>query len=303
MTQIDTSKAGYITIIGRPNVGKSTLMNNLLDFRLSIISPRPQTTRKKIMGILNKPGFQIVFLDTPGLLVPKYQLQKVFSGAIETAISDADALVFMVECRKNIESDRHRIEDEIEDLKKVNPKNIPVILVINKVDLFSKSILLPQLEFYNSLYPFVKQIPVSALKKDGLKELEAEMEKLIPYHPPFYDPEIITEQPERFFVSEFIREQIFLHFHEEIPFSTEVQIEDFKERETGKDLIRATIYVERESQKGIIIGKKGSALKNIGLKSRKVIEKFLDREIYLELRVKVSKDWRKSEDQIRKFGY
>ena len=163
--------------------------------------------------------------------------------------------------------------------------------------------MLPLLNYYSGLYPFLKLIPVSALKKDGFRELEMEMEQALPLHPPFYDPDVLTEQPERFFVAEFIREQIFLHFREEIPYSTEVQIEEFRENENGKDLIQAVIHVERDSQKGIIIGNKGSTIKNIGVKARKVIENFLDREVYLELRVKVSKNWRKSEDQIRRFGY
>ena len=169
--------------------------------------------------------------------------------------------------------------------------------------MFPKNNLLPLLNSYAGLYPFQKLIPVSALKKDGLKELEKEMEKALPFHQPFYDPDVLTEQPERFFVAEFIREQIFLHFHEEIPYSTEIQIEEFRENKNGKDLISAVIHVERDSQKGIIIGKKGATIKNIGIKARKVIENFLNREVYLELQVKVSKKWRKSENQIRKFGY
>lgn len=296
-------KSGYISILGRPNVGKSTLLNGLLDFRLSIISPRPQTTRRRIMGIMNKTDLQIVFLDTPGLLDPKYKFQQVMSRMIESSIADADALLYLVEARKPSAESRITIGEEIELIEKINRQGKPVLLVINKIDLMSKEYILPMIKSYADLYPFIKLIPVSALKKDGLKELTAELYQTIPLHPPFYDPDTLTEQPERFFVSEFIREQIFLYFREEIPYSTEVQIEEFVEREKGKDLIRALIYVERESQKGIIIGKKGETLKKIGLRSRKVIEDFLDREIYLELRVKVSKDWRKREDQIKRFGY
>jgi GTP-binding protein Era len=303
MIETDQFRAGYIAIIGKPNVGKSTLMNGLLDFKLSIISPRPQTTRRRIMGIMNRDSYQIIFLDTPGLIDPKYRLQKVMGNSIESSIGDADILLYMVECKSDTEESRMRFEEEIQKLSMINPQKKPVILIINKIDLFPRKILLPLLDAYADLYPFYKMIPVSALKKDGIQELEKEMKSLLPLHPPFYDPEVLTEQPERFFVAEFIREQIFLHFQEEIPYSTEVQIEEFRERDKGKNLIHAVIYVERDSQKGIIIGKKGSAIKEIGMKSRKAIENFLGREVYLELRVKVSKNWRKSEQQIKKFGY
>jgi len=303
MTNLDQFRAGYCAIIGKPNVGKSTLMNGLLDFKLSIISPRPQTTRRRVMGIINRPGYQIIFLDTPGLIDPKYRLQKILGTFIETSILDADMLLYLVECKNDNAENQIIIEEEIQKLSEINPQKKPVILIINKIDLFSRDQLLPLLNQYNSLYPFHRLIPVSALKKDGLNQLEIEMEQLLPLHPPYYDPDVLTEQPERFFVAEFIREQIFLQFHEEIPYSTEVQIEEFKERENRKDLIQAVIHVERDSQKGIIIGKKGSTIKNIGVKARKVIENFLGREVFLEIRVKVSKNWRKSEDQIRKFGY
>jgi len=296
-------RAGYIAIIGKPNVGKSTLMNGLLDFKLSIISPRPQTTRRRVMGIMNRTSYQIIFLDTPGLIEPKYRLQKVMGNFIHSSIGDADILLYMVECKSDTVESHMILEEEVRKLSVINPQKKPVILIINKIDLFPRETLLPLLNVFADLYPFYKMIPVSALKKDGLEELEKEMNSLLPLHPPFYDPEVLTEQPERFFVAEFIREQIFLHFQEEIPYSTEVQIEEFRERDKGKDLIHAVIYVERDSQKGIIIGKKGTAIKEIGMKARKAIENFLDREVYLELRVKVSKNWRKNDQQIRKFGY
>jgi GTP-binding protein Era len=303
MGKQDTFKAGYIAIIGKPNVGKSTLLNKLLDFKLSITSPRPQTTRKRVMGIMNKPGFQIIFLDTPGLLTPKYHLQRALGKFVQTSIDDADALLFMVEAKTPFDHVRIEVTEDVEALTAVNPFQKPVILVINKDDLIPKNQLLPLIKLYADIYPFDKLIPISALRGDGLNEVELELQKLLPFHHPFYDPDTLTEQPERFFVSEFIREQIFLHYREEIPFSTEVQIEEFKERYDGKDIIRAVIYVERDSQKGIIIGKQGSALKAIGIKARKTIEDFLGRDIFLELHVKVSKDWRKSEHQIKKFGY
>jgi GTP-binding protein Era len=303
MIQLDQFRAGYIAIIGKPNVGKSTLMNRLLDFKLSIISPRPQTTRRRVMGIMNRDSYQIIFLDTPGLIDPKYRLQKVMGTFIESSIGDADILLYMVECKSEADDSRLGIEEEINKLSLINPQKKPVILLINKIDLYPKEILLPLLNAYSEMYPFFKMIPVSALKKDGINELEKEMKSILPFHPPFYDPEVLTEQPERFFVAEFIREQIFLQFQEEIPYSTEVQIEEFRERDKGKNLIHAVIYVERDSQKGIIIGKNGSAIKEIGMKSRKAIENFLDRQVYLELRVKVSKNWRKNDQQIKRFGY
>jgi GTP-binding protein Era len=303
MTVSDQYKAGYIAIIGKPNVGKSTLMNGLLDFKLSIISPRPQTTRRRIMGVMNRSTYQIIFLNTPGLIDPKYRLQKVMGTFIESSIFDADVLLYMVECMADSSESEMSMEEEVDKLLEINPQKKPVILIINKIDLFHVDHLLPQLNRYKDLYPFHSMIPISALKKDGLQQLEKDLEQVLPFHPPYYDPEMLTEQPERFFVAEFIREQIFNLFQEEIPYSTEVQIEEFKERENRKDLIHAVIYVERESQKGIIIGKKGAAIKEIGMKSRKAIENFLNRDVFLELRVKVSKNWRKSEQQIKRFGY
>ena len=303
MVTAEHFRAGYSAIIGQPNVGKSTLLNGILDYKLSITSPRPQTTRRRVMGILNRPLYQIIFLDTPGLMDPKYQLQKVLGSFIETSVFDSDILLYMVECRIDNTENQIFIEEEIQKLSEINRQKKPVILIINKIDLFPKDNLLPLMKTYARLYPFHHLIPVSALKKDGLEELEKEMEQVLPFHPPFYDPEILTEHPERFFVAEFIREQIFLYFHEEIPYATEVQIEEFKENDEGKDLIHATIYVERNSQKGIIIGKKGATIKYIGMKARKVIENFLHREVYLKLQVKVSQKWRKNEKQIRSFGY
>jgi len=298
-----SSKAGYVAIAGRPNVGKSTLLNALLDFRLSIISPRPQTTRRRIMGILNRPGLQIIFLDTPGIMDARYTFQKVMSRAIQSSVADADFLLFLCEAKKGSAETKIAVEEELAILKKINPQNKPVILAINKIDLFARDQLLVLLKIYSDLYPFSALVPISALKKDGLNELMSELEKLVPLHPPFYDPDVLTEHPERFFVSEFIREQIFLYFREEVPYSTEVQVTGFVERERGKDLIQAVIYVERESQKGIIIGRQGAALKKIGLNARRVIEQFLNREVYLDLSVKVSKNWRKDEIKIKKFGY
>jgi len=303
MTDDAPFRAGYVTIAGRPNVGKSTLLNAILDFRLSIISPRPQTTRRRIMGILNRPNLQVIFLDTPGIMDARYPFQQVMSRTVQTSVADADFLLFLAEAKKGTAETRIAIEEEVEILNKSNPQKKPVILVINKIDLIGKDQILLLLQYYSALYPFASLIPLSALKKDGLTDLIAELEKFLPVHPPFYDPEVLTEHPERFFVAEFIREQIFLYFREEVPYSTEVQIVDFIEREKSKDLIRAVIYVERDSQKGIIIGRQGAMLKKIGLNARKVIEAFLNRQVYLDLSVKVSKNWRRDEQKIKKFGY
>jgi GTP-binding protein Era len=303
MPDTPSYKAGYVTIAGKPNVGKSTLLNAILDFRLSIISPRPQTTRRRIMGIMNQPGLQIIFLDTPGIIEAKYKFQQVMRRTIQMSVADADILLFIGEARKGTAENRMDIGEEINLLKRINQQQKPVILAINKIDLIPKNQILLLLKYYSDQYPFSALVPISALKKDGLSDLTHELEKSIPYHPPFYDPDVLTEQPERFFVGEFIREQLFLYFREEVPYSTEVQITEFVEREKGKDLIRAVIYVERESQKGIVIGRQGTALKTIGLKARKVIEQFLNREVYLELSVKVSKNWRRDENLIKKFGY
>ena len=303
MTNNPPFKAGYVTIAGRPNVGKSTLLNAILDFRLSIISPRPQTTRRRVMGILNRPALQVIFLDTPGIMDARYAFQQVMSRAIQTSVADADLLLFLGEARIGSEETKIAVEEEVNILIKMNPQKKSVILVINKIDLIPKDQILLLLKYYSDLYPFSALVPLSALKKDGLTDLMDELEVLLPVHPPFYDPDVLTEHPERFFVSEFIREQIFLYFREEVPYSTEVQIVDFIEREKSKDLIRAVIFVERDSQKGIIIGRQGAALKKLGSTARKVIEQFLNREVYLDLSVKVSKNWRKDEKKIRKFGY
>ena len=299
MNKKNQFKSGYIAIIGQPNAGKSTLMNALLDIKLSITSPRPQTTRRRVMGILNKKDLQAVFLDTPGILKPKYGLQKEMMNYVNLAIVDADLLLYLIDGT----GDKDKIFADVERLSPINPAKKPVILAINKIDLFSKSLILPLIEKLNSLYPFETIIPISAKKQDGLTELFELFYKYIPLHPPFYNPEILTDQPERFFVSELIREQVFFQFQKEIPYSVEIIITEFKERQKGKDYISAELIVERDSQKAIIIGKKGEALKNLSLKARKQIELFLDREIYLEIMVKVKKNWRQDESMLKQFGY
>ena len=292
-------KSGYIAIIGQPNVGKSTLMNNLLDVKLSITSPRPQTTRRRVMGILNKDDLQIVFLDTPGILTPKYGLQQEMMNYVNIAISDADLLLYLIDGTMN----KDKIFEDVEKLSNISPTKKPVVLAINKIDLLSKSTLLPLMEKMNTIYLFESMIPISAKKQDGLDELVELFYKFMPLHPPYYDPEMLTDQPERFFVAELIREQVFFQFQKEIPYSIEVAITEFKERKKAKDYICCEIYVERDSQKAIVIGKKGEALKKLSLNSRKEIEKFLDAEIYLELIVKVKKNWRQDDRMLKQFGY
>jgi len=289
-------RAGYVALIGRPNAGKSTLMNGLLDIKLSIISPRPQTTRRQVFGILNSEMAQIVFIDTPGLLKPKYQLQKKMMEYVDSALNDADLLLLLIDATA-------KIHPQDIDLKKMNPRKLPVILLLNKVDLLPKPDLLPLIDKYQAYYPFEEIIPISALKEDGLQNLKDSLIKRMPFAPPYYPPDVLTDQPERFFVSELIRERIFRSFYQEVPYSTEVLIEDFQERKKGKDFIAATIIVEKRSQKGILIGKNGETLKKIGSDARREIEKFLDREVYLELRVKVQEDWRKNDMKLKRLGF
>jgi GTP-binding protein Era len=296
--------AGYIALIGKPNVGKSTLVNGLLNYKLSITSFKPQTTRRKIMGIMSGESYQAIFLDTPGIIEPRYLLQKAMVDQVQSSIADADIIAYIADVSlvKNAQvSDT--INHDIEIIHKLPTGNKPVILVLNKIDLIDVAEILPVTKVYNDQFPFKQIIPVSALKNNGLDVLGKELVALLPEHPPYYDPDIITDHPERFIVSELIREQIFNYFQQEIPYTTEVQIEEFKERETGKDLIRAIIYTERETQKAILIGKKGLALKKIGQNARTQIEKLLGRSVYLDLRVKVRKDWRRDQVLIKKFGY
>ncbi len=289
-------KSGYVAIIGLPNAGKSTLLNALLNIKLSIISSKPQTTRRRILGILNKENFQAVFIDTPGILKPKYKLHTRMMEQVHAALDDADLLVLIVD----VSEGKHPVEI---DLESMNPKKKPVLLLLNKVDLIPKQDVLPLIDLYKTFYDFEEIIPISALQRDGVDRVEAAIVERLPKHPPFYPPDILSDQPERFFVAEIIREKIFERFYQEIPYSTEVVVEEFKERSSGKDYIYAIIYVERSSQKGIIIGKKGEALKKIGEAARKEIEEFLGRKVFLELRVKVNENWRYDERKLKRLGY
>lgn len=293
-------RCGYVTIIGEPNVGKSTLMNTLLQQKISIVTPKAQTTRHKVLGILSTEQFQMIFLDTPGIIKPKYLLHEVMMEFASLAIRDADVLFFMIDATKpGLDAD----VSHDEAFQKLKGLDKPVFLVINKVDAVEKGELLPVIDSYAKAYPFRETFPISALNGIGTAELTASAARLLPVHPPLYPTDIVSEQNERFFVSEIIREKIFLLTQEEIPYSTTVEIVEFKEREGGKTFISAEIYVERESQKGILIGKKGTMLKEIGRRARREIEEFLQHPVFLELHVKVHKEWRENRSALARLGY
>jgi GTP-binding protein Era len=293
-------RCGYVAIIGEPNVGKSTLMNGLLSQKISIITKKPQTTRHKILGILSTAHYQLIFLDTPGIIKPKYLLHKVMMQFATTAMEDADLLLFMIEATNSAMDASTSHSETFEKLQRLGK---PVYLVVNKADLVNKSNLLPLIDFYSKAFPFKEVFPISALKLDGTAELLSVIAKQLPEHPPFYPLDIVSEQSERFFVGEIIREKIFTQCQQEVPYSTTVDIVEFKEREVGKTFISADVYVERESQKGILIGKNGLTLKEIGLAARKDIEKFLQHPVFLELHVKVRKHWKEDEQWLARLGY
>ncbi len=291
-------KAGYVAIVGEPNVGKSTLMNALLDQKLSIVASRPQTTRQRVLGILSTSEAQVIFLDTPGLLKPRYLLHKKMIQSAELALQDSDVVLVLTEVALG-----DSIPEPVESaLAQILGKK-KTILVLNKVDTIHRDEVLPLIEAFSKRELFNDIVPVSALRRENLNELLRTILKDLPVHPPFYPPDIVSEQPERFFAAELVREKIFETFREEIPYSTAVEIIEFKERERGKVYISADIIVERDSQKGILIGKRGAALKDIGMRARKDIEEFIGRAVYLELRVKVRERWREDEGWLRRLGY
>lgn len=295
---LQSFRAGYVAIVGEPNVGKSTLMNTLLQQKISIVTKKPQTTRQRVLGILTTPGAQVVFLDTPGLLEPKYLLHEKMMRSAERALEDADVVLVMIEAAKQGMLPR-KIEERLSHQAKVKP----VFLLLNKIDLINKENLLPLIDRYAKLGWFREIIPVSALRQLNTDDLLKTVVSYLPAHPPFFPPDIVSEHPERFFAAELIREKIFDQFEEEIPYSTAVEILEFKEREGGKTYISVDIIVERESQKGILIGKKGAALKSIGQSARKSIEAFLDGPVFLELHVKVGEQWREKESWMKRLGY
>ena len=293
-------RAGYVTLIGDPNVGKSTLVNTVLRQKISIVTNKPQTTRHRILGILSTETYQAIFLDTPGIIKPRYLLQEVMMQFAGAAIADADTLLFMVDATHpctDADLEHGEAFGRLGGLRK------PVHLVLNKVDLVEKHLLLPIIEFYARAFSFKEVFPVSALRADGTDALLAAITRDLPVHPPYYPLDIASEQSERFFVSEIIREKIFLYTHEEIPYATAVDVVEFKEREGGKWFISAEIYVERESQKGIVIGRQGALLKEFGRTARRDIERFLVHAVFLELHVKVREGWRQKGEWLKRLGY
>jgi GTP-binding protein Era len=291
-------RVGYVAIVGEPNVGKSTLLNSLLGQKLSIVTPKPQTTRHKILGISSGENFQIIFIDTPGLINPRYALQELMMSFANSALRDADVILPMIDASKP------EIESSI-TLKVISEfKDKPIILVLNKIDLVKKGLLLPMIDSLSKLNLFKEIVPVSAARGENLGDLHKTIIKYLPEGIPLYPAESTSDKDERFFVSEIIREKIFGKFRDEIPYSTTVEIEEFNENQKNrKTYIRAIIYVERESQKGIIIGKGAKALREIGADARKEIEELIGKPVFLELFVKVNTDWSDNKKILPKLGY
>ncbi len=288
-------KSGFINIIGNPNVGKSTLMNNLVGEKLSIITSKAQTTRHRILGIVNGDNFQLIFSDTPGIIKPSYELQDSMMDFVKSALEDADVILYMVEIgEKSIKDpDVHN---------KIQSTKIPTIILLNKIDLSNQEDLENQINIWSNKYPNTEIYPISALNNFNTEKVINRIIELIPESPPYFPKDQLTDKPERFFVNEKLREKILMYYNKEIPYSVEVQTEEFKEEESIIK-IRSLILVERESQKGIIIGHKGVALKKIGTKARIDLEKFFGKKVFIELHVKVSKNWRSNPNQLKKFGY
>jgi len=288
-------KSGFINIIGNPNVGKSTLMNNLVGEKLSIITSKAQTTRHRILGIVNGDKFQLIFSDTPGIIKPSYELQDSMMDFVKSALEDADVILYMLEIgEKSIKDpDVHN---------KIQSTKIPTIILLNKIDLSNQEDLENQINIWSNKYPNTEIYPISALNNFNTEKVINRIIELIPESPPYFPKDQLTDKPERFFVNEKLREKILLYYNKEIPYSVEVQTEEFKEEESIIK-IRSLILVERESQKGIIIGHKGVALKKIGTKARIDLEKFFGKKVFIELHVKVSRNWRSNPDQLKKFGY
>lgn len=293
LTPPDSYQSGYVALIGRPNVGKSTLMNALVGQKLSIVSRKPQTTRHQVLGILSGEAYQIIFLDTPGLVKPRYGLHQSMMRTVDRALHDADVLLFMVDATKTR-------EDPLA-LSRIGER--PALLVINKMDLIDHKQALPLVEYYISQRTFEAVLPISAHTGYQLDVLKKELLARIPQGPPYYPPDMVSEHPERFFVAEMIREKVFQQYRDEIPYATQVNIVAYEERPNEKDLIDAEIVVERNTQKGILIGKQGQALKRLGTSARMDIEAWLGRPVFLRLFVKVRPDWRNRPTFLKSFGY
>lgn len=288
-------KAGFVNIVGNPNVGKSTLMNQLVGERISIATFKAQTTRHRIMGIVNEDDCQIVFSDTPGVLKPNYKMQEMMLAFSESALTDADILLYVTDVVENPEKN-------LDFLDKVKRMQIPVLLLVNKIDETNQQQLGDIVSRWHTLLPNAEILPLSAKNKFGIDILLKRIKELLPESPAYFDKEQLTDKPAKFFVSEIIREKILLYYDKEIPYSVEVRVEQFKETETAIR-INAVIYVERDSQKGIIIGHQGVALKKVNTEARKALEKFFAKKIFLETFVKVDKDWRSSQRELTSFGY
>ncbi|MDE6330701.1 MAG: GTPase Era [Muribaculaceae bacterium] len=289
-------RAGFVNIVGNPNVGKSTLMNDLVGERISIITNKAQTTRHRIMGIVNTPEYQIVYSDTPGVLKPKYKLQESMLEFSEGALTDADILLYVTDVVEDPEKNA-------DFLDRVAKEKIPVLLVINKVDLLKGNDQLEELVArWKKRLPNAEIFPTSATEKFNVDNLKARIVELLPVAPPYFGKDALTDKPARFFVTEIIREKLLLNYDKEIPYSTEVLVEKFEEKENAIHIM-TVIYVERDSQKGIIIGKGGEKIKKVGIEARHDIEKFFDKKVFLEIFVKVEKDWRNRENKLKQFGY
>ncbi|MFD0798705.1 GTPase Era [Maribacter chungangensis] len=288
-------KAGFVNIIGNPNVGKSTLMNAFVGEKLSIITSKAQTTRHRILGIVNGDDFQMILSDTPGIIKPAYDLQSSMMDFVKSAFEDADVLLYMVEIGEKALKDE-RFFDKIKNSK------IPVLLLLNKVDTATQELLEEQVQYWQEQLPTVEIHPISALQNFNIKGVFERILELLPESPAYYPKDQLTDKPERFFVNETIREKILMYYKKEIPYAVEVETEEFFEDEEIIR-IRSVIMVERDSQKGIIIGHKGSALKKVGVESRKDLEKFFDKQVHIELYVKVNKNWRNDSRQLKRFGY
>ncbi|MEM8762689.1 MAG: GTPase Era [Bacteroidota bacterium] len=288
-------KAGFVNIVGNPNVGKSTLMNALVGERLSIITAKAQTTRHRILGIVNGEDFQVVFSDTPGIIQPAYDLQTSMMDAVKSAFVDADVLLYMVEIGEK------GLKDEA-FFEKLKQSKVPVMLLLNKIDTTHQEELENQVQYWQQLLPNVEIYPISALENFNVETVFNRILDLIPESPAFYPKDQLTDRPERFFVNEIVREKILLQYKKEIPYAVEVETEEFKEDEKIVR-IRCVIMVERDTQKGILIGHKGSALKKVGVEARKTLEAFLAKQVHLELYVKVNKNWRNNSQQLKRFGY
>ena len=288
-------KAGFVNIIGNPNVGKSTIMNALVGEKLSIITKKMQTTRHRIKGIVSGEDFQIVYSDTPGILKPNYKLQESMMKFVDSALVDADVILFVTDVIEKADKNPDYIE-------KVRKSNMPVIVLINKIDLSNQEEVTKMFDYWTEIFPGANIYPISALERFNIEPIFDRILELLPEAPPFFPKDELTDKNERFFMQEIIREKILLHYQKEIPYSVEVEVEEFRE-EPRIIKIRAIIYVARDSQKGIIIGHQGKMIKRVGTEARKDAEEFFDKKIFLELFVKVSKEWRSQDNQLKKFGY